>query len=165
MPLAVDSVVHIALRVKDLERSLSFYRETLGFLEMSRSLYSDGSVLCVYVRASERQFIEIFPAGVGESAPDESAVGIIHFCLAVPDVNEARVQLVEMAVAIAKELDTPDGTILFFHDPDGNVLEIKGRDGTAAEWNAADAVAAGERPVIRRTPWDPPVAHSPGVSR
>ena len=48
--IAVQSIAHAALKTPDLERSLAFYRDTLGFEEMMRINNPDGSLMLVYLR-------------------------------------------------------------------------------------------------------------------
>jgi lactoylglutathione lyase len=157
MPLAIDSVVHLAVRTGDLDRSLGFYRDTLGFPEMMRHFYTDGSVLCVFVRASERQYIEIFPDGEGEpSGP--SAVGLDHVCFVVPDVEETEQALSSLGVALTKSFDTPHGRVLFIADPDGNTIEFEGRKSADAEITAADQVRDGGVPTEVHTAFVAPTA-------
>jgi lactoylglutathione lyase len=142
MSLAIDSVVHLAIRTGDLDRSLAFYRDTLGFPEMMRHFYTDGSVLCVFVRASEKQYIEIFPNGEGEGARP-TGVGFDHVCFVVPDVEEAEQTLSSLGIALTKSFDTPQGRTLFIADPDGNTIEFEGRQAANAEIAAADQVRDG----------------------
>jgi lactoylglutathione lyase len=146
MPLAIDSVVHLAIRTSDLDRSLRFYCDTLGFPEMMRHFYTDGSVLCVFVRASERQYIEIFPNGEGEVA-GPNAVGLDHVCFVVPDVEETEQTLGSLGVELTKSFDTPHGRTLFITDPDGTTIEFEGRKAADAEITAADEVREGGRPT------------------
>jgi lactoylglutathione lyase len=150
MPLAIDSVVHLAIRTGDLDRSLEFYRDTLGFPEMMRHFYTDGSVLCVFVRASEKQYIEIFPNGEGEvSGPNR--VGLDHVCFVVPDVEQTEQTLSTLGVALTKSFDTPGGRVLFIADPDGNTIEFESRKAANAEITAADQVRDGGIPTAVHT--------------
>jgi lactoylglutathione lyase len=150
MSLSIDSVVHVAIRTSDLDRSLEFYRDTLGLPEMLRHLYTDGSVLCVFVRASEKQYIEIFPNGEGEvSGP--TSVGYDHVCFVVPDVEETEQTLSSLGVALTKSFDTPHGRVLFIADPDGNTIEFEGRRAANAEITAADQVRDGGVPTSVQT--------------
>ncbi|MES0165885.1 VOC family protein [Mesorhizobium sp. M0027] len=52
---------HAAIKVKDLDASLAFYRDKLGFPEMLRLHNKDGSTWLVYLRITEEVFLEIFP--------------------------------------------------------------------------------------------------------
>ena len=53
---------HVALRASDVERSVAFYRDVLGFAEASRLRYGDGALMLVNMRVSETQWIELFDA-------------------------------------------------------------------------------------------------------
>jgi lactoylglutathione lyase len=155
MPLAIESVVHVAIRTSNLDRSLDFYRDTLGFPEMMRHFYTDGSVLCVFVRASERQYIEIFPNGEGE-VRGSNGVGLDHVCFVVPDVEETEQTLGSLGVELTKIFDTPHGRTLFIADPDGNTIEFEGRKAADAEITAADQVREGGSPTEVHTPFIAP---------
>jgi lactoylglutathione lyase len=47
--LTVSSIAHVAIRVKDVEKSLDFYVNKLGFKEMMR-LDRDGKLWLLYLR-------------------------------------------------------------------------------------------------------------------
>ncbi len=69
----IKSIAHLALRVSDLDRSLAFYRDTLGFREMLRLHEENGDPWLVCLRISDTQSIELFPSGSGDRAPDRDA--------------------------------------------------------------------------------------------
>ncbi|MDJ1637701.1 VOC family protein [Rhizobium rhizogenes] len=54
----VKSIGHVAVSVKDIERSLDFYVNKLGFEEMFR-LEQDGRLWIVYLRITDTQYLEI----------------------------------------------------------------------------------------------------------
>ena len=83
--IALTSLTHIALRVRDINRSLAFYTGKLGMQEMMRMLYNDGSLSIVYLKITDDQFLELFPDGAGDGVPEPGAVGLNHFCLRVVD--------------------------------------------------------------------------------
>ena len=60
------SLGHVALRVKNIDASLDFYTNRLKLKEMLRLLYDDGSLFLVYVRITDRQYLELFPYGIGD---------------------------------------------------------------------------------------------------
>jgi catechol 2,3-dioxygenase-like lactoylglutathione lyase family enzyme len=155
MSLSIDSVVHIAIRTSDLERSLGFYRDTLGFPETMRHYFTDGSVLCVYVRASEKTYLEIFPHGEGQ-AISPNGVGYDHICFAVPDADVAEQTLSSLGIPLSKSFDTPEGRVLFISDPDGNAIEFKGRTAADVEVAAADKVRDGGTATEVQTPFEAP---------
>ncbi len=92
----ITGIGHVALKVHDLERSLAFYRDRLGFPEMMRMDHPDGGIWLVYLRITDTQFIEIFPGADSERAPGWNGNAITHVCLEVDDLD-AVVEQVERA--------------------------------------------------------------------
>ena len=125
-PVTIKSLAHAALKVKDLDRSLAFYRDTLGFAEMMRINNEDGSLLLVYLRMTDTQFIEIFPGGEGDEAPGWNANAINHFCLEVADIHETAMALRERNLTFLHEPKVGlDGNWqCWIRDPDGNRIEF-----------------------------------------
>ena len=90
--LTVSSIAHVAIRVKDVPRTLDFYVGKLGMREMMR-LDREGSLWLLYLRITDTQFLEVFPDGVGERAAEREAVGYNHVCLEVADIDVAAREL------------------------------------------------------------------------
>ena len=80
--LTVSSIAHVAIRVKDIPRTLDFYVGKLGMREMMR-LDRDGRLWLLYLRITDDQYLEVFPEGEGERAAEREAVGYNHMCLEV----------------------------------------------------------------------------------
>ena len=125
-PLAIKSLAHAALKVKDLDRSLAFYRDTLGFREMMRINNEDGSLLLVYLRMTDTQFIEIFPGGEGDVAPGWNDNAINHFCLEVADIQTTAADLRGRGVVFLHEpkIGLDGNWQCWIGDPDGNRSEF-----------------------------------------
>lgn len=49
----ISSLGHIGLKVKDIDKSLAFYTETMGLSEMFRLHREDGCVWLVYLRITD----------------------------------------------------------------------------------------------------------------
>jgi len=88
-----SSLGHVALKVKDVERTLAFYVGKLGCAEMMRLNKPDGSLWIVYLRVTDDQYIEIFPGAVGDRSPGWDAIGVNHFCLCVDDLDGVLAQM------------------------------------------------------------------------
>ncbi|CAN5140213.1 hypothetical protein BH10PSE9_BH10PSE9_02560 [soil metagenome] len=58
---AITGLGHVAIKVKDIDRTLAFYTGLLGMQEMMRINKDDGSLWIVYLRISDTQFLEVFP--------------------------------------------------------------------------------------------------------
>ena len=126
-PLAIKMIAHTALKVADLDRSLAFYRDTLGFAEMMRINFpEDGRLMLVYLRLTDTQYLELFPGGEGKRAPGPDMTAIHHFCLEVDDLKATAVDLAARGVAltIKPQLGLDDNWQCWIEDPDGNRIEF-----------------------------------------
>lgn len=121
----IKSIAHVAIRVKDIERSLDFYVNRFGFEEMFR-LHRDGVLWIVYLRVTDDQFLELFPDGTGDRAPDSEAVALNHVCLSVDDIDEVIAQLAAKGVSLSrpKKVGVDHNLQAWVEDPDGNRIEL-----------------------------------------
>ena len=78
---------HAAIKVKDLDASLAFYKDKLGFPEMLRLHNKDGSTWLVYLRITDDVFLEIFPGAENDRAPGWNANGVNHLCLTIDNLD------------------------------------------------------------------------------
>lgn len=148
MPLSID---HINIVVSDLERSVRFYTELLGFRESKRAhLEGDWieSIVGLKGVVADVAFI-VAPAGEpriellcyktpgGEAIPANSfanTVGLRHIAFRVDDIKvaaerlkNAGVKLLGEPVVVPENVVTHDAghkMLCYFHDPDGVLLEI-----------------------------------------
>lgn len=122
----IKAIAHWALKVKDLDAALNFYRDTLGFAEMMRLHKDNGDTWLVYLRITDTQFVELFPEGVGSCAPDKDAVAVNHICLEVESVDEAAASLRTLGIKLTTDpkLGLDGNRQAWFEDPDGNRIEL-----------------------------------------
>jgi catechol 2,3-dioxygenase-like lactoylglutathione lyase family enzyme len=133
------SSAHVALRVADIERSTQFYLEALsGEVVMDIALKPD-FVQSIFgappgMRGHNRFIafsdfsIEIYEFTPSSPIPamDQTAAGITHFCLMVPDVL-ATLELVERSGGRALFPVRPFGKgrhFVYVTDPDGHIVEL-----------------------------------------
>lgn len=121
----ITGVGHVAFVISDLERSLDFYCNKLGF---RRAFHLDRegtpSPWIVYLQIVPGHFIELFPGGSGENV--QRTVGYNHFCLLVDDLPST-LQALE-----ARGLPVPGEPVrgldhnwqYWLTDPDGNRIEL-----------------------------------------
>ena len=123
--LTVSSIAHVAIRVKDIARTLDFYVNKLGFGEMLR-LDRDGRLWLVYLRITDDQYLEVFPEGEGDRASEREAVGYNHMCLAVPDIEQTVRELEAVGVEMIRpKVKGADGNWqTWIEDPDGHRIEL-----------------------------------------
>lgn len=123
--LTVTHITHVAIRVKDIARSLDFYVNRLGFAEMLR-LERDGRLWLLYLRITDDQYLEVFPDGEGERAAEREVVGYNHLCLAVPDIEQTVRELGAMGVEMIRpKIKAADGNWqTWIEDPEGHRIEL-----------------------------------------
>jgi lactoylglutathione lyase len=123
---SITGIGHVALKVHDLDKSLEFYRDKLGFPEMMRMDHPDGGVWLVYLRITDEQFIEIFPGAENERSPGWNGNAITHVCLTVDDLDAVvdRVERAGIALLIGKKTAGDGNRQAWIEDPDGNRIEF-----------------------------------------
>jgi lactoylglutathione lyase len=122
----ITGIGHVAIKVKDLDRSLDYYINKLGFPEMMRLRKDDGSVWLVYLRITDEQYLEVFPGADGDRAPGWDANGMNHLCLIVDDIDPVLAQIAAAGLELLLPLKTAiDGNRqAWLEDPDGNRIEL-----------------------------------------
>jgi catechol 2,3-dioxygenase-like lactoylglutathione lyase family enzyme len=146
----MPSLHHAGLTVRDLNRSLAFYRDLLGmdvvFEQEKRGGYlaeivgyEDAHVRMAHLAfPGDTQRIELFqylePAGGGQ-AGEPRDVGITHVCVLVEDLHALHARLREAGVEFYSDpvlIDTganAGGYGVYLRDPDGITLELFQRGG------------------------------------
>jgi lactoylglutathione lyase len=139
------AIGHVAVSVRDIERSMDFYVNKLGFAEMFR-LHRDEKLWIVYLRITDTQFIELFPGGVGEGAPPFENVGFNHLCIEVDDLDGAIAELTAKGVTftIQKKLGVDDNYQAWVADPEGNRIELMQLGKNAMQTAAIARLKAGK---------------------
>ena len=139
-------VGHIHLRVADLDRSLAFYRDALGFevIADARSVGLDA----VFLAAGDyHHHIAINTwESEGASPPPPGHTGLHHVAFVYPDRRElvkAVLRLRESGHVIEQFTDHGGSVAVYLDDPDGNGVELY-YDRPRDAWRDADG-----RPVLR----------------
>ncbi len=116
---------HVVFYVKELERSLAFYRDLLGFQEIGRIFGGQAAAL-----TSGRTHHELLLIQVGDAPAPPSGVrrGLYHIGIKVGDsLDELRAAKDELDRAGVAVLGMSDHTVsqsLYLRDPDGNEVEL-----------------------------------------
>jgi catechol 2,3-dioxygenase len=139
-------VGHVHLKVADLDRSLAFYRDALGFevIADARSVGIDA----VFLAAGDyHHHIAINTwESAGAAPPPAGHTGLYHVAFVYPDRQElvkAVLRLREHGHAIAQFSDHGGSVAVYLDDPDGNGVELY-YDRPRDAWRDADG-----RPVLR----------------
>ncbi len=75
---------HVGVAVNDMDESLAFYTETMGFEEAFRVTNNEGQVGLAYLRVSETTFLELNPANENRPA------GLTHFGIQVEGMESVK---------------------------------------------------------------------------
>lgn len=128
----VAKALHSMVRVFDLEKSLSFYREAFG-LELVERLDFDDFTLA-YVRNAENDFEIEFTWNHGQQEPYDHGSGYGHLAVAVADLEAEHARFGAAGFAPRKIVQMehagrPLARIFFVADPDGYQIEVIERGG------------------------------------
>ncbi|HMR90082.1 MAG TPA: VOC family protein [Saprospiraceae bacterium] len=117
----IKSFNHFAIEVKDLDRSIKFYKEILQFEMLPRPAFDFAGAwfdigLGQQIHLIENKELQI--TFTGSRA--------LHFAFAVTSLESVKSYLMEKGVEIAKDIKKrPDGVLqMFVKDPDGYFLEF-----------------------------------------
>ncbi len=113
---------HLVLNVADVERSVAWYVERLGFEPLRLEEWRRGEVLFASVRLTDTFIIDLF-------ANERSGDNVDHLCLVVDPLDLD-------ALAASDDFDVVSGPAevfgaqgmgrsVYVRDPDGNVVELR----------------------------------------
>jgi catechol 2,3-dioxygenase len=115
---------HVHLKVADLERSLSFYRDLLGFREMQR--YGDGAVFISAGGYHHHIGLNTWYSKNAAPAPMRSA-GLFHTAILYPTRKDLAIvlkRLLDAKYPLTGASDHGVSQALYLNDPDENGVEL-----------------------------------------
>jgi len=126
---------HVVLYVRDLQRSLAFYRDLMGLKVMGETFNGHACIL-----SSGRTHHELLLLEVGDApqAPQGRRLGLYHIGWCIGDHDDelraARTELETAGIAIEGMSDHWISHSLYLRDPDGNEVELY-VDVPGYDWN------------------------------
>ena len=126
--MAVTRLNHAVLYVRDVERSVAFYREALGFEPVAGLAGLRGAAFLQAPDSSNDHDLGLFEIGkgVGDSTAGRTTVGLYHLAWEVAtltDLAEIAERLTRMG-ALTGASDHGTTKALYAHDPDGIEFEV-----------------------------------------
>jgi len=156
VPVSPPRLGHAVLKVRDLERALTFYRDTLGLLEVAR-LGSEMVFLSSGQTHHELALVRVAP-GEQAGSPDRRQVGLHHLAFRVgahlDTLRAWRDRLQGMGIPILGLSDHRVSQSIYLRDPDGLLIELY-VDADPAIWRADPAAVAHVAPLCRSMPAPP----------
>jgi catechol 2,3-dioxygenase len=129
---------HVHLKVADLERSLRFYRDVLGFEVTQRH----GNEVAFVSAGGYHHHIGLNTwESAGGSAPSAGTTGLYHLAILYPSraaLADAVRRLLAAKIPLEGASDHGVSEAIYLRDPDGNGIELY-RDRPRNEWPAAPA--------------------------
>ena len=117
-------VGHIHLRVSDLERSIGFYRDVLGFELMQ--YYGDQAAFLSAGDYHHHIGLNTWHSADGGRAPKRGP-GMFHVAFVFPDrksLAQALQRVLDAGTALDGAADHGVSEAVYFDDPDGNGIEL-----------------------------------------
>lgn len=118
---------YAGVRVRDLDRSVKFYGEATGLLEIRRGTMPHGGIWVLLEDRTSRQRLELnwYPGGSKYDVPYRAGEELDHLGFRVPDVAAAIAKL-EAAGAKEEERFVDEGVleVAYLRDPDGIQIEL-----------------------------------------
>jgi len=146
VPIRIETVGHVVLKVRDLERSTRFYRDVLGLREVGR--LSDRMVF--FSAGDNHHDLAILGVGAGAPSPARDAVGLYHVALKIgnriEDLKAAKAHLEAHGIGPLRLTNHRVSQSLYLSDPDGNGLELF-VDADPAVWRNDPAAVATIEPL------------------
>jgi methylmalonyl-CoA/ethylmalonyl-CoA epimerase len=124
---------HFAVSVSDLERSIAWYEQVLGFKLLCRNMIDHINTPVAHLDAPDSGFVlELYsppgamPVPEERKTPDEDMKtnGNKHFSLTIADRSITFAELEAHGIPVVFTADCWVTYVIFIHDPDGNIIEL-----------------------------------------
>lgn len=123
--MRVQSLGHIVLNVRSLERSENFYAQVLGIPVISRIPHP---VRMTFFTLGNHHDLAVMEVGEHAPSSDPGAIGLGHVAFkigdSVEDFRSAESDLEAAGIEILYSADRAFTKSLHLHDPDGNEVEL-----------------------------------------
>ncbi len=117
---------YTGIRVRDLKKSLAFYRKAFGMKVVNEGTMGHGGKYVQLVGDGSRQKLELnwYPPGSRFYTPYRKGEEMDHFAFVVDDVRKAYLDLLRKGAKPAVPPEKSEGTEVYVQDPDGIWIEL-----------------------------------------
>jgi len=123
----IKGIGHAAYVVSDMEKSVEFYCDVLGFVKLFELPHpADQAPWIVYLKVCDGQFLELFHNGQHRNEVGERTIGYSHLCLEVSDIHAIadRVKSKGLTLDVEPKQGLDKNYQCWVRDPDGNRIEF-----------------------------------------
>lgn len=119
-------MLHTCIRVMDLEKSLKFYGEALGFKETRRKDFPEHEFTLVFLADSTGNHEIELTYNYNPEKPYVIGDGFSHIGVSVEDLEASREKHIEMGYEVTELMGLPGSPprYYFVTDPDGYEIEV-----------------------------------------
>src|SRR5438309_5485904 len=124
------SIGLVTLTISDMNRSVAFYQQVLGFQVLKRTEHM------TILGSLENEPLLVLVEQAGAQPKPYTTTGLYHFAILVPsreDLARSLLNFAETRYPLSGAADHTVSEALYLSDPDGNGIEIY-RDRPQAEW-------------------------------
>lgn len=122
--MQIKALGHVVLKVRNLERSVQFYRDILGMKEVARLR----TTMVFFSFGNNHHDLALLQIGELASSPAADSVGLYHVAFKVGDsldeLRECKKHLEQHMAPILGASDHSVSQSLYIQDPDGNEIEL-----------------------------------------
>jgi catechol 2,3-dioxygenase-like lactoylglutathione lyase family enzyme len=126
----IKGIAHTTFVTKDMEKTLHFYTDILGFKKIYELKDNENNPRLLYLKIADRQFLELLYGGIVDNTFSYKRIGSDHICFEVDDIYEIADRLEKNCIKLDSK--PSQGKDLNFQcwakDPDGNRIEFMQMD-------------------------------------
>lgn len=128
----IIKALHVGISVMDMEKSLVWYRDVLGFTVVKDGYAPPLGARICFIRGCGGFEIELFQYDAPKPIPDErrvpntdlQTVGTKHLAVETDDMAALKARFLAYGVDIAHEVTMDGESVMFVRDPDGVLIEF-----------------------------------------
>lgn len=124
MAINIQSIGHVVLKVRNLERAARFYRDVLELKEVARYR----GRMAFFSAGSNHHDLALLEVGPEAPLPDPAGVGLYHVALKIGDdldaLRAAKAHLEACGITPLRTVNHRVSQSIYLTDPDGNGLEL-----------------------------------------
>lgn len=125
--MKIRELGHVVLQVTDLDRSIRFYRDTLGLPLVSQG-NPRGRRIVFFSLGTKHHDLALIELAPGAQGQDHTRAGVMHLAFKIGDdielLKEAKSRMVAAGVPIVNTTEHMTTYSLYLSDPDGITVEL-----------------------------------------